>query len=59
MTIKQTLAAINALPNVHAIWNSEYKEFMVRYKNMPEMDYFTEWKDDALGTAKRMSESEF
>lgn len=52
MTIKQTLAAINALPNCRAIYKSEYKEFRIRFNNDPACDYFTDDRDDALSSAQ-------
>lgn len=55
MTIKQTLKAINALPNMRAIYKSEYKEFQVILVGRPEADYYTEDRDDALATARDMS----
>lgn len=55
-TIKETLAAINKLPNVRANYKSEYREFRVRRLDNPNADYFTEDRDDALMTAVAMSQ---
>lgn len=56
MTIKQTIEAINALPNMKARYSSEYREFRIQFIGRPEADYFTDDKQDALETAKCMHE---
>jgi hypothetical protein len=55
MTIRQTLAAIKALPNVTARYSAEYREFTVRLIGRPEADYFTDDRTDALQTAIAMN----
>ena len=55
MTIKETLKAIKALPNMTAKYSAEFHEFQVRYIGRPQADYFTNYRTDALATARAMS----
>ncbi len=54
-TIKQTLATINAMPNMVCWYRPEYKEFRVRFIGRPEADYYTDDRMDAVHTAEHMA----
>jgi hypothetical protein len=57
MTIRQTLEAIKALPNMTARYSAEFHEFRVRLIGRPDADYFTNYRTDALQTARAMSQA--
>lgn len=61
MTIQQTIQAIRAM-GLSCNWNAEYQEFRVNYAKRfdsrwtKDSAYFTNDKDDAIATAKVMSQ---
>lgn len=55
MTIKQVLKTIREM-GLTATWNTYVQEFHINYKNgSEETAYYTQDKDDAIGTAIAMA----